>query len=139
MKLISLLPFMESNELKDLALKIINGEVKGVKLVMLYPFLDREGLDEVVEVLIEKGEGRGLTHALPFMSKVSVQKIYEGIKDGSIKGVKEHMLIPFLGKSQVKDLFDDLVKKAQENSTEDSDDFGDDDLEDELDEFEDEE
>ena len=122
MKLVTMLPFMESEEIKELALKVINKEVKGIKLVVLYPFLRREDLDEIVELCIEKGLSKELNWALPFVSKKTIEKIYEGIKDGSLKGIKEHMLFPFLGKEQRKTIFDDLVKQAQENASDDDDD-----------------
>lgn len=113
-KLVMLLPFMEAEELKDLAMKIINKEVQGVKIMMLYPFLNSEDLNEVVNLCIEKGETKAINTAIPFLNKEMINKIYEGVKDGSIKGVKEHMLLPFLGKKMRKGLFDDLIKEATE-------------------------
>jgi hypothetical protein len=128
LKLTHILPFMETEELKELALKVINDEVKGVKLMTLFPFLSRENLDEIVELLIQKGKGRELTRVLPFASKKTVKQIMEGIKDGSIKGVKENHLYPFLEEGELKEMFDALVKQAHENAEVEDDE--DDDLED---------
>ena len=111
-KLTHILPFMESEELKELALKIVNEEVKGVKLLHLFPFLSNEDLDEVVELLIEKGQGKQLTYVLPFVSKKTLNKIYEGIQEGKITGVKEQVMYPFLGKDKLKSMFNNLVEKA---------------------------
>ena len=128
MKLTHILPFMETEELKELAIKVVNEEVKGVKLMTLFPFLSRESLDEIVELLIQKGKGREITSILPFASKKSVKRILEGIKDGSITGVKENFLYPFLGEEELKEMFDVLVKQAHDNA--EAEDNDDDDLED---------
>ena len=112
MKMIGLLPFMDNEELKELALKIFNGEVKGIKLVVLYPFLSNEDLDEIIDLCIEKGFTKQITHALPFVSKSTLNKIYDGVKEGTITGVKESSLYPFLGKDKIKSIFDDLVNEA---------------------------
>jgi hypothetical protein len=133
-KLTHILPFMETEELKDLAKKIINEEVKGVKLVTVFPFLSNEDLDEVVDLLIEKGKGKKLSYVLPFASKKTIKKIMDGVKDGSITGLKEHYLYPFLGNEELKSMFDKLVKEAQENAEDDDDD---DDEADEVEEVED--
>ena len=117
-KLIHILPFMESEELRELALNIINEEVKGVKLVHLFPFLSNDDLDEIVDLLIEKKMGRQLTCVLPFVSKKTLNKIYEGVQEGKITDIKEHVMYPFLGKEKLKSMFNDLVKKAQKEAEE---------------------
>lgn len=122
MKLTSLLPFMEKEELKELAQKIVNKEVTGVPLALLFPFLDRENLDELVDGLIKNGSSKELYSALPFLSKKSVQDLYEKVKSGELTGFKEQALIPFLGKSAIKEIFDSLVKEAMENPIENDDD-----------------
>jgi len=126
MKLISLLPFMDEEELKELAQKIINKEITGVRLAILFPFLSSHYLEELVDELIKTNSTKELYQALPFLSKESVQKIYDSVKKGELKGFKEHALIPFLGKSAIKDLFNTLVKEAMENPSTDTDeDLGD--------------
>ena len=50
---------------------------------------------------------------------------FDKVKSGEIKDFKESYLLPFLGKSQIKDMFKDLIKKAhkaaeQKEKTEDS-------------------
>lgn len=121
MKLVALLPFMESEEIKELAIKIINEEVKGIKLVITYPFLRNEDLDEIIELCIEKGRSKDINHALPFASKETIAKILKGIEDGTLEGINSTMLFPFLGKKERKSIFDDLVKKAATQAAQDSD------------------
>lgn len=137
MKLVSLLPFMENEEIKDLAHKIINGEVKGVKLVVLFPFLEEKDLDEIVDILIEKGDIKSLKYTFPFVSQTTIEKIYNKVKDGTIKDMRTQSLLPFLGKQQIKDLFEALVKEAANNpDIASDDDLDDDDLDDLDDDFE---
>lgn len=124
-KLMHILPFMEREELKELALKIINGEVEGVKIHILFPFLSSDDLDEVIDVMIEKNH-RGLKHVMPFASKAKVKAISEGIRSGKITGIKEYYLYPFLEKDELKNMFDALVKEAAESKESDHDDDEDD-------------
>jgi hypothetical protein len=65
--------------------------------------------------LIEKKNSKYLRYCYPFCSKESIKKIYEGIKDGSIEGLKEETIFPFLGKDMLKGMFDKYVKDAEEN------------------------
>ncbi len=114
MKLIHLLPFMDKEELKELAAKIINGEAKGVNLVVLYPFLDRADLDELVDQLLEKQNYKPIYGALPFLGKDKVSQLYDRVQAGELEGFKEQALLPFLGKDKIKAMFDDIVKHATE-------------------------
>ncbi len=120
MKLITLLPFMDSEDLKELADKILKKEVKGVPIVTLYPFLDSEELDEIIDKLVKEKGNKALYSALPFMSKKRLDKLYEDVKAGNLPGFKESTLLPFLGKDKIKDLFNDLVEKAQTEGLEDA-------------------
>lgn len=130
-KLMSILPFLGDDDLKELAVKIINKEVTGIKLMMLFPFLSNSDLDELVDLMIEKNLGKQITYVLPFASKETIEKISKGIRDGSINGVRETSLYPFLDKDELKARFEDLVKEAAEHPEDDSDE---DDLDDEDDE-----
>lgn len=126
MKYVTLLPFMEVEELKELAHKILNKEIKGVKLATLYPFLDSDTLNEIVDKMIELEDGSKMTSLLPFISSKKVNDIYQAVKAGKIKGVNEAYLIPFLDKGSIKEMFYDLVKKAGEEApSNDEDEFDD--------------
>ena len=70
--------------------------------------------------------GSKIVSILPFLESKKVNDIYEAVKSGSLKGVKEIYLLPFLSKDNIKDMFYDLVKKAGEET---------DDLDDELEEI----
>ena len=133
-KLVRLLPFMDGQELKDLAMKIINGEVKGVNLSVLFPFLRSSDLTEISELLLEKKDVRNLKRLVPFARQETIEKIYQQVKGGNLEGFNEVYLYPFLGKDMIKSMFNDLVKEAAEHPER----FKDDD-EDDEDDFDDEE
>lgn len=115
MKITSLLPFMDNEELKQLAHDIIEGKTDTVKLTLLFPFLKQDDLNEIVETLIEKGQSKQIYSALPFVSKETLTKIHDAYKQGKLENFKEEALLPFLDKDTIKSLFDDLVNKQKES------------------------
>ncbi len=121
-KLYRILPFIEDEEVKELAIKIINEEIKGVKLHAVFPFLAKEDLDQIIDMLIEKGKSKELKYALPFMSQESLIKLYEKVKTGEITGLDENYFFPFLGKDKLKQIFDDMIKSAAEMSDDEEED-----------------
>jgi hypothetical protein len=118
MKLASLLPFMDNEELKTLAFDVIKGEKKGIKLMIIFPFLKKHDLKEITDLLIAENKGKELYGALPFLSKDDIKKLYEAVKEGKLTDFKEEALLPFLDKDTLKEMFDDLVAKSAETSTE---------------------
>lgn len=114
MKYIHMLPFLDEEDLDELVEKILNGEVKGIKLVMLYPFLSKEALEKLVDYLIKENKAKDLQHSFPFISKGKINEIYDGIAAGTITGIKEQTLMPFLGKDKIKEMFEKLVKEAKD-------------------------
>ncbi len=113
MKYVTMLPFLSKEDLRELAYKVINKEVKGVRLLLLFPFLDKETLDEIVMKLIEEKKGIDLQSALPFISKETVGKIYKAIEENELEGIRKEALLPFLHHNQIKEMFEDLIKQAE--------------------------
>lgn len=137
MKYTHLLPFMDKEELVKTAMAIINGELKGVRLEVLFPFLGIEAMDQVVDLLIEKKDAVHLKSAIPFMTREKVQKLYEAAEKGEIKDFNPTVCLPFLGSDEIKKIFDGLIKKASmeaSNQEEDNEDenLNDEDIEDSL-------
>lgn len=112
MKYVTMLPFLSKEYLKELAYKVISGETKGVRLMLLFPFLDSETLDDIVEKLIKEKKGKDLRGALPFISKETVEKIYNAVESEELKGIRKEMLMPFLDHVQIKKIFEELIKNA---------------------------
>ncbi len=114
-KLLHILPFMEKEELKDLAYKIMNKEVQGIRLYIVFPFLEREDFDEILDVLIEKNDSENLERAIPFASKSKIDLIQQAIVDGKITEINETRLYPFLSKDKLKEMFDKIIQEAMNN------------------------
>ena len=114
MKYTHMLPFLEDEDIDELVEKILSGEVKGVNLMVLYPFLSRESLNKLVDRLIKDKKGKELRGAIPFISKEKVNAIYDAIVSGELTGIKESSLMPFLGKSKIKEMFNKLVEEAKD-------------------------
>ncbi len=115
MKLMSMLPFLESEDLKELIEKIRNKEITGVKYTQLYPFLNAKEVDELVDLLVEEGNPREIYSALPFMSDERLSKLHKEIKEGKVEGFKEEALLPFLGTDKIKELVQNLIKNSVES------------------------
>lgn len=131
MKLMHVLPFMDSEEIKELADQILAGEVTNVSLTMVYPFLTSEYIEELIEKMTEERSYKQIYTALPFISKQAVNRLYERVQNGELKGFKEEALIPFLGKSNLKAIFKELIKKAEKEPDESVEELFEDDEDDE--------
>jgi len=112
MKYTQLLPFMEEEELRKIAQEIMSGELKGVKVEALYPFIGTNHLHEIVDQLIEKKETKALEHAIPFITKEKVLDVYRAAEKGELPNFDASSCIPFLSPDMIKDLFRELIKNA---------------------------
>ena len=104
MRIDRMLPFLEEEELKLLAEKILsaeNGCFNGVTIEMLLPFLDEEDVDD----LFDKAEtdGRMLNVFLPFVSE---KKLNESVDRFVEAGRKKEILslLPFLDEEGIRAL-----------------------------------
>ncbi|MDX9692503.1 MAG: hypothetical protein RBT45_08600 [Acholeplasmataceae bacterium] len=121
MKYTRLIPFMDKEELRKIAFEVINGDLQGVKLEVLFPFLGRETLHEIVDLLIEKKEAKSLHKAIPFIGRDKVFEIYVAAEKGELPDFDTSSCIPFLGSDKIKEIFRELVKHAPVDSTDDED------------------
>jgi hypothetical protein len=115
MKLESLLPFMDKEDMNELVDNIISGELKDVPLQIVYPFVGRKKREELFNYLIEEGNKDHLYGAIPFMSKANIQTLYDKVQNGDIEGFAAEALLPFLGKDKIKELVDAAIKDAMEH------------------------
>ena len=116
-KLMHILPFMDSEELKELAIKVMNEEIKGVKLMMLFPFLRRNDLSEIVDMLIEKKQGRELRHVIPFVSKEKLNQIYQLVKEGKISSLLlDRVSKQYISEEDYIESFNKYFKEMRSNS-----------------------
>lgn len=125
MKYQTLLPFLDKEDLSDVANKIINGELKGIKLSALYPFLDTEEMNNIIDFLIKEKRYKDIYSSIPFISSEKINALYETVEKGELEGFKTSYLVPFMSRKKIKEIFEDLVKKAEnnpDNQNEDDDD-----------------
>ncbi|MCF7931100.1 MAG: hypothetical protein K9L02_06300 [Acholeplasmataceae bacterium] len=127
MKYTTLLPFLDREDIADVANKIIKGELKGIKLSALYPFLDDEILNTMIEFLIKEKRYKEIYSAVPFMSAEKINQLYETVENGGLEGFKTSYLIPFMSRKKIKEIFEVLVKRAENDITEDDEDDEDED------------
>lgn len=112
MKYIHMLPFLDDEDLDELVEKIKNGEVKNIKMTVLYPFLSTKSLESLVDFYIKENNTKQLSRTLPFISTEKVNEIYDGIENGTITGMNEISIMPFLGRSKIKEMFHKSIKEA---------------------------
>jgi hypothetical protein len=124
MKLAALLPFMDQEEIDELADKIVAGEVENVELAMVYPFIGQEKLESLVNRMIDNKTFRHVYSALPFLSKKRVGELYERVQKDKIEGFQEAALLPFLGKDKIKEIFNQMMagSTTSESETDKNDD-----------------
>jgi hypothetical protein len=78
MKIKNMLPFLEDEELAELAKKIVSsptGEVQGVKLEDLLPYMDDDDIDEMMMEAFKNGEN--VDCFLPFASDDGIEDVID--------------------------------------------------------------
>jgi hypothetical protein len=119
-KIDQLLPFMEGEDLKDLAMKIARKEIEGVKLHKMYPFLGEKDLNEVIDLLIENKDASNLKKAIPFMTNEKMDQLFEAVQKNEIEDLPEHYFYPFLSKDKIKSLFETYVDELKNQEPKES-------------------
>lgn len=141
--LIKMIPFLEDEQLEELAEKIEdnNGEYKGLRLEVLLPFLDDTYVDQLFLNRLEKGkdacsfapfvsddifnemvkgciDGRisvNLTKYLPFMDDETINLLMEKVSDGNeFCGVKMSSLMPFMDDDVIDNLLLERIHSGQD-------------------------
>lgn len=107
------LPFMNDEDLEELAEKILSKEVTEVPLRKLYPFLSKQKLNELVNQMIEQNDQESIKHALPFVSRETINLIREKIDEGKLEDFDESHLLPFMSPEEVKKMFYQKLKETQ--------------------------
>ena len=107
------LPFMNDEDLEELADKILSKEVTEVPLRKLYPFLSKQRLNELVTQMIEQNDQENLKHALPFISQDAIKQIRDKINEGKLEGFDESHLLPFMSPEEVKEMFYEKLKTSK--------------------------
>jgi hypothetical protein len=112
MELIKMIPFLEEEELKELAQKISespDGVFEGVCAADILPFLDDEDVGAMMIAASEKGER--IAEFLPFVDEDSFTPLINAFAEGKpIKELEE--ALPFMEEEQVDALADVVIKNG---------------------------
>lgn len=112
-KIIKMLPFLGEEELNELAEEILkseNGEVEGLKLHHVAPFLSKSKTDELFLKTVSEGK---MNHKLlPFVSDECLDTLTDKIIREEVS-LNVDLLYPFLPKESIRKLFKHYQDKRQ--------------------------
>ncbi|MDR0831888.1 MAG: hypothetical protein LBM99_03200 [Bacillales bacterium] len=110
-KIITMLPFMEDEQLHQISEAIIKGEkdYENIPLEYVMPFLEEEDCDKIFLKSIQ--EKKNITTLAPFVSEKVLHNVVEKVLNGELEDLKLDTLYPFLSSQDIKLLFDYLLKK----------------------------
>lgn len=115
MDLFKLLPFLEDEELEELANKIINSETnefKGVRIGNLLPFLDEDFIGQLAKLCVQ--EGKSYHEFLPFLDDDDVDDILLKVAVEHPLRHEFYSLLPFASSDALSKLLDLILKKESE-------------------------
>ena len=112
--LIAALPFMDKEELLDLANKVINKEETRIPLVTILPFVDEKDCDELFIKLIDKQEESDVTYFAPFISEELLDKVVDEYVNGKYQHLNMSALYPFMSSESVKKVFNYILNNSND-------------------------
>ncbi|MGM9858858.1 MAG: hypothetical protein ACI311_06400 [Bacilli bacterium] len=111
-KIVSMLPFMDDEDIHELVMGIIENkeEYKDLDLVSIMPFLSTEDCD----ILFKKALDENLSNIVsivPFVSSKALSIFVDEYIDGKYQNVNIEALYPFIDSKDVKKIFKHFMKK----------------------------
>lgn len=115
-KLVSILPFLEKEELKEVVEMILNDDeaVKDLPLATVFPFLEPEDIDKIFVHNMKRLSSKDLASIIPFVSQEALSKLVDEYIAGNIEQVNIDVLYPFLNQSDIKKIFFHELRKKKE-------------------------
>lgn len=142
-RIMSILPFLEKEELDELVDKIINsenGEYEGINIVGIMPFLDseqadrvfikmvqvkrgyqscvpfvsEEALDKAVDMYIAKETDIDIVPIAPFMDDESIGKLLLAVSKDPSYSVSLDALLPFADSDDIDESFVDYARQGKD-------------------------
>jgi hypothetical protein len=113
MKLKLLLPFLEEEELQQLAEKIAaspDGEYEGIRAVELLPFLEEEDVDRLL--LSSYEHGAKLTNFYPFASEKGLSALLDEVLKREDYAFDIRTLLPFLSEEDIQRMMNEILAKG---------------------------
>ena len=117
-KIISLLPFLDDDDISEIVNEIINDseEYKDLPLESIMPFLPDEDADRLFMEFVGKdnlGEEFHISSIVPFVSEKCLDKFVEEYINGKYQKVDIDSLYPFMDNKTVKKLFKHILYKKE--------------------------
>lgn len=118
--IIAMLPFLDKEELHEIAMGIIEGkeEYQDLNLVCVAPFLDDTDCDMIFTYLVQSEDHRLKKQVygfVPFVSKEFLTCLVDSFLEGKNQNIEMDRLYPFMSNKDLKRLFDYYIKKRKEN------------------------
>ena len=114
-KMITVLPFMDDEDIHEIVEGILNGDelYKDLNLTPLMPFFEEEDCDKIFRKLIIESNG-GYAHNIsslaPFVSEECLSSLVDEYLDGKYPDLSLESLLPFLDSKDVKKIFKSYLK-----------------------------
>lgn len=105
--LVSLLPYLDDEELEEIADMIINNheELKGLKLATIFPFLSQKKCDEIFLAKMTTLSQNEVSSIVPFVSPKTLSNLVDEYIAGRLTKVNMNIVYPFLDKEDIKRIF----------------------------------
>lgn len=105
--LVALLPYLEEEELNEIADMIINNheDMKGLKLATIFPFLSTEKCDEIFLAKMTSLNQGELSSIVPFVSQKVLSSLVDEYIKGNVSKVNMNAIYPFLSQEDIKRIF----------------------------------
>lgn len=113
-KIISMLPFMDKEDIHELVQEILNGseEYKDISLSSIFPFLSKEDCDALfLKALEDQNDKINICSLAPFVSEEALSSFVDKYIEGQYQDVNINVLYPFLKSSDIKKLFKYVVNQ----------------------------
>lgn len=116
MNINKLLPFLDDDDLAELAKKILNSpddNYEGITITKILPFMDDDDVDDIFWEYLK--EGKSCVQFLPFVSDEALSKGAKGYVNGTVPDFPLKAALPFMEDDDVAL----IAKKCLESSGED--------------------
>ena len=115
-KLVTMLPFLDKEYLKEIVDGIINEEeeYKNLDLVVLFPYIGEEECDRLFKKFIfenKECDKHYITCVAPFVSKETLSNFVDEYTKGNYQNVNVDALYPFMLPHDVKKMFKYIISK----------------------------
>lgn len=115
MDLMKMLPFLGSEEKKELVEAILNNDLLEVNFstIAIVPFLEREDVSRLFQASLAGQIDVNPSNFLPFLSDEEISRLIDQIKSGEQSNLTIETVMPFLDADQIKSLFNEILNSLR--------------------------